>query len=177
MRAGSSQDGSTRGGENLFANSIVALDLKTGAYKWHFQSIHHDIWDMDNVMAPVLVDARIRGRERKLVVYGSKSGMYYILDRRDGSAPLGIDEVPVPQEPRQKTSADAAVPAPGRLDGELRRRSAARAPRYPAIRIARCPTTSAAACTPRTGTCRSCRSPAMAAAPTGTTSRSARAPA
>ena len=66
VRAGSSQDGSTRGGDNLFANSIVALDLNTGAYKWHFQSIHHDIWDMDNVMAPVLVDARIRGRDRKL---------------------------------------------------------------------------------------------------------------
>jgi PQQ-dependent dehydrogenase (methanol/ethanol family) len=113
VRAGSSQDGSTRGGDNLFANSIVALDVDTGAYKWHFQSIHHDIWDMDNVMAPVLVDARIRGHKRKLVVYGSKSGMYYILDRRDGSAPLGIDEVPVPQEPRQKTSATQPFPRQG----------------------------------------------------------------
>ncbi len=113
VRAGSSQDGSTRGGDNLFANSLVALDLKTGAYKWHFQSIHHDIWDMDNVMAPVLVDARIRGRDRKLVVFGSKSGMYYILDRRDGSAPLGIDEVPVPQEPRQKTSPTQPFPRQG----------------------------------------------------------------
>ena len=63
-------------------------------YRWHFQSIHHGIWDMDNVMAPVLADARIRGRLRKLVVYGSKSGMYFILDRTDGSAPLGIDERP-----------------------------------------------------------------------------------
>jgi alcohol dehydrogenase (cytochrome c) len=113
VRAGSSQDGSTRAGDNLFANSLVALDLKTGAYKWHFQSIHHDIWDMDNVMAPVLVDARIRGRDRKLVVFGSKSGMYYILDRRDGSAPLGIDEVPVPQEPRQKTSPTQPFPRQG----------------------------------------------------------------
>ncbi len=49
MRGGSSQNGSARGGQNLFANSLVALDLKTGEYKWHFQSIHHDIWDMDNV--------------------------------------------------------------------------------------------------------------------------------
>ncbi len=113
VRAGSSQDGSTRGGDNLFANSLVALDLKTGAYKWHFQSIHHDIWDMDNVMAPVLVDTRIRGRDRKLIVFGSKSGMYYFLDRRDGSAPLGIDEVPVPQEPRQKTSATQPFPRQG----------------------------------------------------------------
>lgn len=113
VRAGSSQDGSTRGGDNLFANSIVALDLNSGAYKWHFQSIHHDIWDMDNVMAPVLVDAKIRGRDRKLVVYGSKSGMYYILDRRDGSAPLGIDEVPVPQDPRQKSSPTQPFPRQG----------------------------------------------------------------
>jgi alcohol dehydrogenase (cytochrome c) len=113
VRAGSSQDGSTRGGDNLFANSLVALDLESGAYKWHFQSIHHDIWDMDNVMAPVLVDARIRGQDRKLVVFGSKSGMYYILDRRNGSAPLGIDEVPVPQEPRQKTSPTQPFPRQG----------------------------------------------------------------
>ena len=113
VRAGSSQDGSTRGGDNLFANSLVALDLETGAYKWHFQSIHHDIWDMDNVMAPVLLDARIRGRDRQLVVFGSKSGMYYILDRRDGSAPLGIDEVPVPQDPRQKTSPTQPFPRQG----------------------------------------------------------------
>lgn len=113
VRAESSQNGSTRGGDNLFANSLVALDMNTGAYKWHFQSIHHDIWDMDNVMAPVLVDTRIRGRLRKLIVYGSKTGMYYILDRRDGSAPLGIDEVPVPQEPRQKTSPTQPMPKQG----------------------------------------------------------------
>ena len=55
---GSSQDGSARPGDNLFGNSIVALDLKTGAYKWHFQSVRHDIWDMDNVHSPVLADVR-----------------------------------------------------------------------------------------------------------------------
>ncbi|NUS07621.1 MAG: PQQ-binding-like beta-propeller repeat protein [Nonomuraea sp.] len=109
----SSQDGSKRGGQNLFANSLVAMDLKTGAYRWHFQSIHHDIWDMDNVMAPILLDTKIRGRTRKLVVYGSKTGMYYILDRTDGSAPLGIDERPVPQEPRQKTWPTQPFPRQG----------------------------------------------------------------
>jgi PQQ-dependent dehydrogenase (methanol/ethanol family) len=109
----SAQDGSTRGGQNLFANSIVALDLKTGAYRWHFQSVHHDIWDMDNTMSPVLADVRIRGRMRKLVVYGSKSGMYFILDRRDGSAPLGIDELPVQQDPRQKTWPTQPFPRQG----------------------------------------------------------------
>lgn len=109
----SSQDGSGRAGMNLFASSIVAMDLKTGEYRWHFQSVHHDIWDMDNVMAPVLADVRIDGRMRKILVYGSKSGMYFILDRTDGSAPLGIDEVPVPQDARQKTWPTQPFPRQG----------------------------------------------------------------
>ena len=126
VRGGSSQNGSSRPGDNLFANSVVALDLKTGAYKWHFQSLHHDIWDMDNVMSPVLVDVKLHGRGdkgdgkslsddkvRKLLVYGSKTGMYYILDRTDGSAPLGIDEVPVPQAPDQATSPTQPIPRQG----------------------------------------------------------------
>jgi len=128
VRGGSSQNGGTRPGDNLFANSVVALDLKTGVYKWHFQSLHHDIWDMDNVMSPVLVDVKLRGRDhrddrrgrddddgklRKLLVYGSKAGMYYILDRTDGSAPLGIDEVPVPQMPGQATAATQPIPRQG----------------------------------------------------------------
>lgn len=126
VRAGSSQDGSTRGGDNLFANSIVALDVETGAYKWHFQSIHHDIWDMDNVMAPVLVNAKIRGHKRKLVVYGSKSGMYFISRsarrqratrnrRGSGSAGTATEDL-----------SHAAVSATGWLDRELRGRSTAR---------------------------------------------------
>ncbi len=109
----SSQDGSERGGTNLFSSSIVAMDIRTGQYRWHFQSIHHGIWDMDNVMAPVLVDTKIHGRSRKLVVYGSKCGMYYILDRVDGSAPLGIDEIPVPQDARQKTWPTQPFPRQG----------------------------------------------------------------
>ncbi|HET9139054.1 PQQ-binding-like beta-propeller repeat protein [Actinophytocola sp.] len=109
----SSQDGSQRAGLNLFSSSLVAMDLETGQYRWHFQSIHHGIWDMDNTMAPVLADVRIRGRMRKLVVYGSKCGMYYILDRRDGSAPLGIDERPVPQDERQKTWPTQPFPRQG----------------------------------------------------------------
>ncbi|WP_433046099.1 PQQ-binding-like beta-propeller repeat protein [Dactylosporangium sp. CS-033363] len=109
----SSQDGSLRGGANLFSSSIVALEIGTGKYRWHFQSIHHGIWDMDNVMAPVLADVRIRGRMRKVVVYGSKSGMYFILDRTDGSAPLGIDERPVPQDARQKTWPTQPFPRQG----------------------------------------------------------------
>jgi len=102
-RAGGAVNGADREGSNLFANSIVALDAKTGERRWHFQSVHHDIWDMDNVMAPVLVDLVLDGRPRKAVVYGSKTGLTYILDRVDGQALIGIEEKAVPQEAAQKT--------------------------------------------------------------------------
>lgn len=96
-------DGSTREGSNLFANSLVALDAKTGVRRWHFQSVHHDLWDCDNVMAPVLADIHFHDRARKVVVYGSKAGMFYILDRVTGEPVHGVEERPVPQDPRQKT--------------------------------------------------------------------------
>jgi alcohol dehydrogenase (cytochrome c) len=100
VRGGSSQNGSTRPGLNLFGSSVVALDATTGAYKWHFQMVHHDHWDMDN-MVVTLVDTKIAGVDRKLVAVTGKLGQFFILDRIDGSAPLGIDEVPVPVDPRQ----------------------------------------------------------------------------
>ena len=96
-------DGSSRAGTNLFANSLVALDAKTGVRRWHFQSVHHDIWDRDNAMAPLLLDLQISGKTRKVVVYGSKAGMFYILDRTTGDPVHGVEERPVPQDPRQIT--------------------------------------------------------------------------
>jgi PQQ-dependent dehydrogenase (methanol/ethanol family) len=96
-------DGSTREGTNLFANSLVALDAKTGVRRWHFQSVHHDLWDCDNMMAPVLADLKIDGKLRKVVVYGSKAGMFYILDRTSGQPVHGVEERPVPQDSRQFT--------------------------------------------------------------------------
>ena len=103
-------------------------------------------------MSPVLVDAEDpRASKRKLVVYGSKSGMYFILDRRDGSAPLGIDEVPVPQDPRQTTRRRSRSRARA-LDRELRRRSAARHCAFPDNPDRAVPNYCAAACTRRTGT-------------------------
>src|SRR5690606_27660827 len=102
-----------RPGMNLFANSIVALDSNTGEYKWHFQSVHHDIWDMDNVMSPVLADVMIDKKLRKVVIYGSKTGMYYILDRKDGSAPLGIDETPAKQAASPATWPTRPMPRHG----------------------------------------------------------------
>ena len=103
-------DGGPRGGDNLFTASIVALDLKTGVRKWHFQEVHHDIWDYDNQTPPVLADVRYRGQFRKILIHGGKTGLMYILDRTDGRALIGIEERPVPQEPRQKTAKTQPFP-------------------------------------------------------------------
>ena len=81
---GSSQDGSTRPGDNLFANTLVSLDAKTGAFKWHYQSIRHDVCDMDNAHSPVLADLNVGGQMRKIAIYGSKSGHIFSIDRTNG---------------------------------------------------------------------------------------------
>ena len=87
---GSSQDGQQRPGDNLFGNSIVAVDAKTGAYKWHFQAIRHDIADMDNVAPTVLGDVQVGGETRKAIYYGSKSSLTFILDRTNGKPITGV---------------------------------------------------------------------------------------
>ncbi len=112
-RGNSSQNGSNRPGDNLYANSLVAMDAKTGAKKWHFQSVHHDIWDMDNVMAPLLIDTTVQGQPRNVIVYGSKAGMFYLLDRNTGQPIFPIDEVAVPQDPRQSNSPTQPMPRNG----------------------------------------------------------------
>ncbi len=96
--------GGSRGGSNLFTASVLALDVNTGAYKWHFQEIHHDIWDQDSASSPILTDIRYRGRDRKVLVHAGKTGWLYILDRTNGRPLIGIEEKPVPQEPRMKTA-------------------------------------------------------------------------
>lgn len=103
-------DGSSRAGDNLFSNCLVAIDAKTGERRWHFQSVHHDIWDYDNVMSPVLADLLIDGRKRRVVVYGSKTGIYYILDRATGKPVHGMEERAVPQHALQKTAPTQPFP-------------------------------------------------------------------
>ena len=104
-------NGSVRAGDNLFTNSIVALDVKTGKYRWHYQQVHHDIWDYDGPSPVVLFDVKIRGRTRKAIAEINKTGWVYILDRRTGKPLLGIKERPVPQEPRQATARTQPHPA------------------------------------------------------------------
>ena len=85
-------DGSRRAGDNLFAASIVAVDAKTGEYRWHFQQVHHDIWDYDGPSPVVLFDAEIDGEDRKGLAQASKTGWLYLLDRETGEPLLTIEE-------------------------------------------------------------------------------------
>jgi len=103
-------NGDTRPGDSLFATSFVALDYKTGQYKWHFQEVHHDIWDFDAPSPTVLFDQTYNGQPRKGIFQCGKTGWCYILDRTNGQPLIGIDETPVPQEPRNNTAATQPIP-------------------------------------------------------------------
>ena len=103
-------NGRIRRGDNLFSVSMVAIEAKTGKYRWHFQQVHHDIWDYDSPNPVILFDVRINGRLRKAAAEASKTGWVYILDRVTGKPLIGIDEKSVPQEPRQFTSPTQPFP-------------------------------------------------------------------
>ena len=107
---GPDYDGAMREGDNLFCASIMAIDAKTGAYKWHFQQVHHDIWDYDAASPVVLFDTTVDGQPRKALAEAGRTGWVYILDRTNGKPLVGIEEKPVPQEPRQKTAKTQPIP-------------------------------------------------------------------
>ena len=102
--------GGHRPGNNLFGTSVVALDVKTGQRKWHYQFVHHDIWDYDTPMAPNLLDVTINGQPRKILAQTTKQGFVYVLDRVTGEPIWPIVETPVRQERRagREVVADAA---------------------------------------------------------------------
>ena len=108
--AGPNYNGAARAGDNLFTVSIVAIEAATGAYRWHFQQVHHDLWDYDASNPVVLMDLDVGGQSRKAVVEVGKTGFAYILDRETGEPIVGIDELPVPQEPAQATAATQPFP-------------------------------------------------------------------
>jgi quinoprotein glucose dehydrogenase len=89
--------GGHRPGDNLFAESIVAVDLQTGERKWHFQLVHHGVWDMDIPCAPILADVVIDGRMRKIVAQPTKQAFLYVFDRITGEPIWPIEEKPVPK--------------------------------------------------------------------------------
>ena len=105
--------GGHRPGNNLFGESIVAVDLKTGQRKWHFQLVHHGIWDHDIPCAPILADITVNGRTVKALAQPTKQACLYIFDRVTGKPIWPIEERPVEKGdvPGEWYLADAAVPA------------------------------------------------------------------
>jgi glucose dehydrogenase len=89
--------GGDRPGANLFGNSVVAVDANTGKYKWHFQVVHHDLWDYDMPPAPGLVDIVKDGKKIPALAAMGKSGWMFILDRVTGKPVFGVEERPVPK--------------------------------------------------------------------------------
>jgi quinoprotein glucose dehydrogenase len=120
--------GGHRPGANLFGTSLVALDVKTGQRRWHYQFVHHDIWDYDTPMAPNLLDVTVDGRQRKIVAQTTKQGWVYALDRLTGEPIWPIVETPVLQSevPGEQTwptqpipSKPAAYSQQGLVDSDL----------------------------------------------------------
>ena len=89
--------GGHRPGDNLFTESLVAVDLHTGKRKWHFQLVHHGVWDYDLPCAPILADITVDGKRIKAVALPSKQGFLYVFDRQTGQPVWPIVERPVEQ--------------------------------------------------------------------------------
>ncbi len=104
--------GGHRPGNNLFAESLVAVDLRTGQRKWHYQFVHHPIWNFDNCCSSLLLDINVNGRTVKAVAQPSKQGYLYVLDRATGIPVWPIEERPVPASdvPGEKTAATQPFP-------------------------------------------------------------------
>jgi quinoprotein glucose dehydrogenase len=104
--------GGERLGDDLYANSVVALDATTGKRVWHFQTVRHDLWDYDVASPPILFDVRRGGASIAAVGVGSKSGNFFLLDRATGKPIFGVEDRPVPQTDvaGEKTSATQPFP-------------------------------------------------------------------
>ena len=89
--------GGFRPGNNLFGTSILALDVRTGKRVWHFQTVHHDIWNFDNPTAPVLLNVNVSGRQTPILVQTTKQGFAYTFNRVTGEPVWPIVERPVAQ--------------------------------------------------------------------------------
>jgi quinoprotein glucose dehydrogenase len=104
--------GGERPGNNLYGESLVCVDLKTGVRKWHFQIVHHPVWDYDLSSAPLLGDVVVNGRPRKVVAVPSKESFLYVFDRITGEPIWPIEERPVAQSdvPGEKSSPTQPFP-------------------------------------------------------------------
>ena len=102
--------GGERLGENRYANSIVALRAATGKVVWHFQTVHHDLWDYDNASPPLLTTLLRGGRRIPVVLQATKTGMLYVLNRETGAPEFGVEERPVPKSPVPGEAASPTQP-------------------------------------------------------------------
>jgi quinoprotein glucose dehydrogenase len=104
--------GGDRPGANLYGNSVVAVDVRTGVYKWHLQTIHHDLWDADPPAPPGLIDIVKNGRRVPAMALTTKSGYMYILNRETGQPIFGVEERPVPKSdvPGEQTFPTQPIP-------------------------------------------------------------------
>ena len=89
--------GGSRPGANVYGNSIVAVDVRTGKYRWHFQTVHHDLWDSDVPSAGALIDVTIRGEKRPAIAHVGKTSYFFELDRETGKPLFDVEERPVPK--------------------------------------------------------------------------------
>jgi quinoprotein glucose dehydrogenase len=104
--------GGDRAGDNLFGNSVVAVDVRTGEYRWHFQTIHHDLWDADPPAPPVLFDVERDAGTVRALGLTTKSGYLYLLDRVTGEPLYGVEERPVPASDVPGEAASPTQPIP-----------------------------------------------------------------
>ena len=104
--------GIDRPGNNLFSSSVVAVDANTGKYMWHFQLVHHDIWDYDTQSAPLLVDLKRDGKVVPALIIVNKTGLMFTFDRVTGKPLFDIVERPVPKSELQNEQASPTQPFP-----------------------------------------------------------------
>ncbi len=99
-------------GDNLYGTSLIALDIETGERRWHYQMVHHDIWNFDTPTAPVLMDVTVDGRVVKAIVQATKQAFVYALNRETGEPIWPIEERPVPAStvPGEKLSPTQPFP-------------------------------------------------------------------
>jgi quinoprotein glucose dehydrogenase len=104
--------GGFRKGKDLFSDCVLALDANTGKLKWHYQTVHHDLWDYDNPPAPILVTVKTANASRDAVVQLTKMGLVFVLDRETGQPIFPVSEVPVPRSdvPGEETSPTQPIP-------------------------------------------------------------------
>ena len=102
--------GEARKGDNLYTASILALDVRTGELKWHYQVVHHDLWDADIAIAPLLYDAEVDGQPRKALAALRADGYFFLLDRETGEPIHPVEERAVTQDPFNFTSPTQPFP-------------------------------------------------------------------